>query len=232
MNDDNSGVRGQALADEGLRFFGSITASVTHDLTNVIAIIDQTSGLIQDMVVAEKSGSPLSVERLSDAIGTTQKQSNRALEIIRRLNQFAHSADDSGVVFDVPDVIENLVEICRRFAALKRATFELDTPPGRIQIEGNPFLFQDAVYRALRLALGPAQPGDAIRISLEGDDADVSVRVESPRGIDPGGDDMTTMIFVVAEMSGRVELEQRGDGTVMKLVFSRRGGAHPEHRPS
>jgi signal transduction histidine kinase len=227
MNGDKIPARDRALADEELRFFGAITASVTHDLNNVISIIDQTSGLIRDMIVAEKSGAPLSVERLSDAIDATEKQSFRALEIIRRLNQFAHSTDEPDVVFDVPEVIENLIEICRRFAALKRAAFELDLPPERTPLRGNPFLFQDAVFRALRTALDTVQSGDVIRVSLESGDAGVSVLVEAPRGVDEDGVAMKSVAFVVREMTGSVELEPKGDGTLMKLAFSKESDGRP-----
>lgn len=231
MNGDSDDTRDRALADEGLRFFGAITASVTHDLNNVIAITDQTSGLIQDMIVAEKSGTPLSIGRLSDAIDATQKQSRRALEIIRRLNEFAHSTDEPEVVFDVTKAIENLIEISRRFAGLKRATFDLDLPPGQIPLEGNPFLFRNAVFRALRTALDPVKPGDSIRVSVEAEGDGVSVLVGAPRCIDTDGIEMTAMKFVLEVMTGRVTLAPRGNGTDMKLAFSNRGGGQREERP-
>lgn len=213
------------MMDESLRFFGSVTASVTHQLNNVISIIEQTSGLVQDMVISEKSGTPLNIDRLSKAMETTSKQTNRGLEIIRRLNRFAHSADEPNVEFDVPEVIENLVAICSRFAELKRALIDLRPPSTEIRTSGNPFLFQAAVFRALRAAIDTAQPNDAIRASIDTDDSSVVVVIQCQREIVEVSDHMTALKLIMEEIEGRIDAENGSEGTVLKLVFPRPVGA-------
>ncbi len=40
------------LREKGLAFFSTVTASVSHELANTIAIIEQTAGLLQDLTGA------------------------------------------------------------------------------------------------------------------------------------------------------------------------------------
>jgi len=223
MVDDKGDDPARALLDEGLEFFGAVTASVTHDLNNVISIIDQTSGLVQDMISAEKSGVPMNIDRLSDAVASTQKQTRRGLTIVGRLNRFAHSADVPLVEFEVTDVVGNLVDISRRLAELKRARVELRPSPERVQLEGNPFFLQAAVFRVLRSAFDVAQASDTVRVSVGADDGRVLVNVDCPRRIDSGGNDMKVLELVMRRLNGRIEVQQLGDGTVVELRFSSRG---------
>jgi len=52
------------LKDEGLAFFGAITASISHELNNVIAIIDQSAGLLNDLLAGAQYGRPITNEKL------------------------------------------------------------------------------------------------------------------------------------------------------------------------
>ncbi|MGA6927645.1 MAG: hypothetical protein WBY88_18290, partial [Desulfosarcina sp.] len=55
----------QALAIEGVRFFGEMSASISHEIKNVLAIIHENAGLLQDLLMMSEKGLPLSSERLS-----------------------------------------------------------------------------------------------------------------------------------------------------------------------
>ena len=79
------GQPAQSVLDAGLAFFGAVTASVTHEQNNVLSVIDQTAGLLQDMIAAEREGTPINIDRLADAVRTVQAQTERSLGIIRRL---------------------------------------------------------------------------------------------------------------------------------------------------
>ena len=63
MTDDS-----QAMAIEGVRFFGEMSASISHEIKNVLAIINENAGLLQDMVMMIEKGSPLSPERLVETV--------------------------------------------------------------------------------------------------------------------------------------------------------------------
>ncbi len=158
---------GDGLRNEGLAFFGAVTASVSHELNNVISIIDQTAGLIEDMIAGEEKGVPLSVERLAQAAVSIRKQTERGLHIIRRLNRFAHSADHAVVEYDVNEVIGNLVDLSRRLADLKRVRIDAKPYFSPLKVIGNPFSLQQMVFGIFQILFSVVQRDDTIRVEME-----------------------------------------------------------------
>lgn len=206
--------------DDGAAFFGAITASVSHELNNVIAIVDQTGGLLQDMIAARERGTAIDADRLARAAESVRQQAARGLGIIRRLNRFAHSADEPSCAFDASEVIENLAGLCQRFAELKRVRLEFRPAPDAGKVVGSPFLLQAAVFQALRLALAAAQRDDTATVSIVPRDGDTIVRVECPRRIEAEGDDATVLHRFAGYAGGRVAVNHRAEGTVVDIVLS------------
>jgi C4-dicarboxylate-specific signal transduction histidine kinase len=177
-----------------IAFFGKITASVTHELNNVISIIEQTAGLLDDLIAGEERGIPIATERLATVSTSVQKQTQRGLGIIERLNKFAHSTDHAVTEFDLNETTGNLVELSRRLAGLKRIELDFRRPNGPLKITGNPFALQHAIFTGLQLVLEAATPdstvvienqsderGAVVRITFDGDTARVRDRIEAPR---------------------------------------------------
>src|SRR4030067_193492 len=82
------------LREKGLAFFGSITASFSHEINNIMAIIGELAGLMEDLLRVADLGHPPQLERfrrVSERIGTQVK---RGEEMIKRLNRFAHTMDE------------------------------------------------------------------------------------------------------------------------------------------
>ncbi|MEJ2737106.1 MAG: histidine kinase dimerization/phospho-acceptor domain-containing protein, partial [Anaerolineae bacterium] len=153
MTDDSGNNREKQVGEKELAFFGAITASVSHELNNVISIIDQTAGLLQDLLAGAREDQPIPNERLQRIADSVAAQTDRGVRIIKRLNTFAHSVDDPVKEFEINPTVENLVALARRFASLKRVELEAklpDTPP---KVTNNPFRVQQALFTCLRYML-------------------------------------------------------------------------------
>jgi signal transduction histidine kinase len=163
--------------EDGLAFFGAITASVSHELNNVLSIIDQIAGLLEDQLATVRTGQPLRPERLQDIHGRIQKQTQRGIEIIRSLNRFAHSVDVPCCEFELADTLRNLLALTDRLAQLRRVRLEATYPPQALRMTGNPFLVQQAVFVGLRTFLTAAEPQTVIEIALgrSGDQARIEI---------------------------------------------------------
>jgi len=85
--------REESLERNGLVFFGTLTASVTHELNNVLSIIDQTRGLLEDLAVGAASGRAIDPARLETIATRIDRQVRKGVEIMSCLNRFAHSLD-------------------------------------------------------------------------------------------------------------------------------------------
>jgi hypothetical protein len=168
---------GQACFREGLRFFGAITASVSHEINNVLAMISELSGLLEDNLRMAQQKGTVDHERMIGIVGRVAGQIDRGKGIVTGLNGFAHGVDHAAASLDLRDQVERICAICQRFARLKRS--ELVPPPGdaTARLEGCPFTLQHLVYRGIEICLTTAGPDHpvAVEIEAEGGGARVSI---------------------------------------------------------
>ena len=151
---------------------------MTHELNNVIAVINEIAGLISDM--AEDSNPAdtsvgKSLERIQQRLAA---QVERGGKIVKRLNNFAHTADEQVKAFDLGPVLENLVELSRRFASLKKISLEISMPPGPILLTGDPFKLQRAIFMAIASSLESPAPRRIISILTRVESAKAEVLIE------------------------------------------------------
>jgi C4-dicarboxylate-specific signal transduction histidine kinase len=203
-----------------LAFFGAVTASVSHELNNVISIIDQTAGLIEDMIAGEERGVPISIERLGTASATVRKQTGRGLDIIHRLNRFAHSADLPLVEFDVNEVLTNLVELTQRLASLKRADLVLTPFSESLKITANPFLLQQILFTAIRLFLTVVEANDIIEVSASKAESEVVAWIKCPREFTASDHDLVALQALAERESGGLAFESNEGGSLFSVRVS------------
>ena len=53
----HSAIR-QSSAKPGLQFFGKVSASIAHEIKNVLAIINENAGLLEDLTFAARKERP------------------------------------------------------------------------------------------------------------------------------------------------------------------------------
>jgi signal transduction histidine kinase len=224
MSFDNGREPHDKMLERGLYFFGRITASVSHELNNVISIMDQTTGLLEDALAGAHKGTPVSEDMLKQVVGSLQRQAERGLGIIRRLNRFSHSADLPVTEFDINEALENLIELNRRFAVLKKVTLESQLSDTPLKITGNPFFLQQVLFESIQSALSVSQKDAVIKVTSRqgGDYAEVSV--EFPV-FSSGSPEWNPEVLqpVLDHMSARLEVSRNSDRTILRFSF-------PEHR--
>ncbi|MFH1862565.1 MAG: hypothetical protein ABH878_07090 [bacterium] len=160
-----------------LAFFGKITASVSHELNNVMSIIEQTTGLIEDLCAGAAYGKPLSPEKLQEIATRVIKQVDRGAGIIKRLNYFAHSIDDPVKTFEANILVANLVELCQRFTAMKKVALECRCPDQVINLHSSPFALEHAIFLCIHLVLTASASHETISVELERCDGGAQITV-------------------------------------------------------
>ncbi len=151
-----------------LAFFGAITASVTHELNNVLSIIDQTAGLLEDLLYSARQGKPIPPEKLQSIAAGVSNQTARGFDFIRRLNRFAHSVDEPVSEFDLCALTDNFAALMKRFATLKRVELTTDIPDAPVQIVSCPFKLQEALFRVVNAFLSEPEKGDRLIVGCRG----------------------------------------------------------------
>lgn len=145
-----------SVADRGLHFFGEITASVSHEIKNCLAIMNESAGLLQDLVMLNRKGKPLDPEQMDRIAGQIARQISRADAVVKNLNGFAHSVDHPEKSIDLTEALSLAVALSQRLAANRGVTLELDAPEGATVMNTNPFLFQNLIRRLIDFATGSA----------------------------------------------------------------------------
>ncbi len=144
------------LLAEKLGFFGAVTASLSHELKNVLATINELGGLMDDQLVAAGQGRPLRPERLERACANIEAQVYRGSTLVERLNRFAHIVDHPEAQVDPREVVARIAEICRRLATLKNVKLEQQLAAGIGERRLDPFALQHVIFLCLRAALEAA----------------------------------------------------------------------------
>lgn len=162
MTDDS-----QTLAIEGVRFFGEISASISHEIKNVLAIINENAGLLQDLVLMSEKGMPLSPERLSGLAQSIARQVARGDRIVKGMNQFAHSADYPEEMVDVGEVIHFISNLAARIIAMKGEAPQIETPATPVNAVTNRFFLENMVWICLCRAMDARSPDQTVCMVVE-----------------------------------------------------------------
>ena len=77
-------------------FMGKITAAATHEIRNVLAIIQESGGLIEDMIRFYEESGKLKPDHLLRSVERIGLQVNRGAELMTALNRVAHGLGSFG----------------------------------------------------------------------------------------------------------------------------------------
>jgi C4-dicarboxylate-specific signal transduction histidine kinase len=191
-----------------LAFFGTITASVSHELNNVLSIINEYAGLLDDLVSADNKGKPLENARIKKIALNIAEQIKREQEIIKLLNRFAHRVDTPKVQFNLVDLVHDIIRLSQRFASLKKVSLEFTLPQESISITNNPFGVQHAIFLCLNLALDFSNSNDSISTLLDKEESQVIINVTS-RPIDKNEETAKKMEFIsliINNVGGKINI--------------------------
>jgi C4-dicarboxylate-specific signal transduction histidine kinase len=163
------------IGEAGLQFFGRMSASISHELKNALAIIKENSGLLSDYIHMMGRGMSVEPERFEKIARRIEAQTGRADTIIKNLNQFAHSVDTPVKSVDLNEFLELLIALHRRPAAMREV--ELDPRPAAsaAEVTTNPFLLLNILNLIIALGLQavPARGAMTIAVGLVQSEAEI-----------------------------------------------------------
>jgi len=128
-------------------FMGKVTASLSHEIKNTLAIINESVGLMGDLLRKDAPEDWPPYSRLANLTASIEEQVQRSADIVKRLNQFAHSMDKSLAELDLNETVRQTVVLAQRFATLRRVNLEM-------QLESNPMLLLSDPFRLLYVLFG------------------------------------------------------------------------------
>ncbi|MFH2133105.1 MAG: hypothetical protein ABIK68_22220 [bacterium] len=144
----------------GPAFLGAITAGATHELSNVLAIIQQSAGLMQDLCSLSPEKSFPHQETIVRSLEAIDRQLQRGAALLSCLNRFAHSADRDRASLNLWELINRMLVLCRRNAGMKSITLALTGPNPGYTLVTHPLHLEMALFSAIQVCLdGMTAPG-------------------------------------------------------------------------
>jgi C4-dicarboxylate-specific signal transduction histidine kinase len=153
------------LAEGGLKFFGRMSASATHEIKNTLAIINESAGLLEDLSLMADKGNPISARRITDISHMVARQVKRADLVLKKLNRFSHSVDLSTKVIDLEQTLCFVLDLATRLIERQGVKVEVKAPGAPMMVVANLFYLENIIWNAIETACCTAK--NNVLISFE-----------------------------------------------------------------
>lgn len=198
----------------GVQFFGKISAAVSHDLKNVLAIINEKAGLLEDFCLMAQRGKPIDPERIDAVTAQVKGQVRRADKIIREFNRFAHTTDHPVASVDLNACIANLVQLAQRLIAGLAVRVAVQPNPGPVMVNTRPLLAQALIWSGIQWAVGHCADNREISVAARVCRQGACVRIGGLRRL-PGEEACAPFVYATEPLRAELAAEIRTDpGTV------------------
>lgn len=203
----------------GAAFFGQMSAAMTHEMKNVLAIMKESRGLMEDLMEINADIDFPHKDRFLKAMNTIKAQLERGVTIATRFNRFAHSPDDAVREVDCQEWGELIAHLCLRHARSK----ELELVPGPapeppLVIETDPFTLLEALHAGIEImyACAPAKNEVTIVCAPDNDGARYEISAPGARA-EAHGEAFAAFRELAEEIKATAELSPSGEGVRLTL---------------
>lgn len=160
-----AGEERHSVAREQTRFFGRVSAAISHEINNRFAVIYEKAGLIQDLAMMMESGKPIDPARFGGQSTKIIEQVQMAKAVVEKLNRFAHSVDVDYREVNLPEVFKFVIALYSRKLEAVDAQIKVNDPPEPATLKTDPFALQTVLGGLLDIALSGI--GEERNLSVE-----------------------------------------------------------------
>lgn len=200
------------IGGAGLKFFGKMSASISHEIKNVLAIINENAGLLKDLSLMAEKGLEMSPQKVGLKADKIRALVNCGDGIIKRMNRFAHSIDQDRQETDLNNLIKLMIGLTERLAAIRAVKLELAPSSVSVVVTTSPFHLENLVCLCLEFILDQMQADGCLTLAAEPSAQGALIRF-SPTGrfsqqqTQGFPDDATALLAAFLQADLRVEPE-------------------------
>lgn len=171
------------IGENGLQFFSKISASMSHDIKNALAIINENAGLLDDFTLLADQGVPIDPERLKALAAKIARQVGRANEIAKNMSRLAHSLDQPIIAVDLNETLHLLTALISRLSKMRNVTMGISEASQAVAVETSQFLLMTLIWYLLDSATAAGEV-TSITLAAENreDSACIVLRLEGNSG--------------------------------------------------
>lgn len=158
------------LGPESLAFFGHIASGVCHEIKNNLAILNEQTGLIDDLFMMQKQGQTLDMAQMKGITQGMRRQVVRADQVIGRLSLFAHSLDEPVHQVELNQVLSLVEALSQRLASQKQVHLKNEFSSGRAQVRSMPFFLAQVIFICFERAMEAVGSGGRVAVKSESEE--------------------------------------------------------------
>ena len=171
------------ISEAAFKFFGKMIASISHEIKNVLAMINENAGLLEDYTLMAEKGKGIDPERLKTLAGKVKSQVQRADGIMKNLNRLAQTVDESSGCVDLNEALDLVTVLSSRFALVQGVTLDRKQPENPVKINTPPFLLQNILWLCLEFAMEVSGEGKKVGLVTEKTETGVRVKFTQLKGL-------------------------------------------------
>jgi signal transduction histidine kinase len=141
------------VGEAGLKFYSKISASISHEIKNSLAVINESAGYLEDVSLMAKKGMAIDVNRMEALAGSMLKQVRRADTITKNMNRLAHSLDEPACQTDLNALIELMLRLSERTTVTRGINVSAVFSAPAVTLFTNPFFLQNLIWLILNFAM-------------------------------------------------------------------------------
>jgi K+-sensing histidine kinase KdpD len=141
------------LGAAGLAFYSKISASISHEIKNSLAVINESAGYLEDVTLMTRKGVPLDPDRLGALAGTMLKQVQRTNTIIKNMNRLAHSLDEDFRLVEVNELMDLMAHLSERTVVTKGFRLQVTPADTPVAVISHPFFLQNLIWLMVNFAM-------------------------------------------------------------------------------
>ena len=219
-----------------IAFMGKVTASLSHEIKNTLAIINESAGLMGDLLGKDAPEDWPAYSRLTNLLASIEEQVQRSADIVKRLNQFAHSMDKSLVDLDLNETVRQTAILAQRFATLRRVNLETDLESKPLLLVSDPFRLLYVIFgfieraincspRESEVSVQTEQSGEMFQVmvtdqgTLEVDSIRALISASPEAEAERDDSDLTVLVQTIKALGGTIVPEQAAE-TGNRIVLS------------
>lgn len=165
------------IGKTGLEFFASVIASISHEIKNRIAVINEQAGLLDDLLIMHGQGREMSPERLQRVADSVKKQVAMADGIVINMNRFAHTVDTFRQAAAVDELIRMAVKLAGRKADMCGVHLEIPPSLASVTVETSPFFLIHLIWVCISAGMEITEKNGTILLSCEKTDPGASLEI-------------------------------------------------------
>ena len=204
--------------NEDLAFFGKVNASISHELKNILAIISEAAGLLNDLTEMIARGEKVDLEMLMTCSRDIEEEIQRGFGTIKQMNTFSHSVDDTLKRVNLIEVLDLVIHLAGFLSYASKVRFN----PGQVEapmVLTCPFRLQNLIYQTLIFAFKSVGPDGEIQVAVHQemkDNARITFSGLGNKGGLPFPSEETKNIAT----SMGVEIRMAGDGRTIDILVA------------